>query len=568
MIEQGSFSSSQEDMWRKVVSTSEGSKHPLVSLHFAPVVSPNLHATKGTTTPLSPMLSPLFSLSSGVLRTLSLSFVARSSLFRGLVCLPQTRFWSFLGSFLPLVSMAAQSRARGGLGERAEETWKSLRTSERHPSGSVCLLSSCSLSPSRPRPVLFLLSTLLVCFLWISSLCPDSCFALSGGPATSRTQVLELPSMLSSLSRTRLLNSAPLCRSQSASTVPFSLHGGIQSEAVSCRRLGFVAPSVAKMPRVESVQFSRGRIAGGLSCASTGTAPCPPVHAVGVLSKRNSCSFSTLHHLQNVAVEQHGGSDLKQVTRVEASQSQSFPLASFHVAPRSNSSSSRLNALRDEPFSPGASSSPSRTGRRGGPLRHAEMSVNRVTLLGRLGNMPEIRRMSNGDTFAWFSMATSVNWIDKATGDAHSRTEWHRVVVYDESLVDLVDKYLHTGRRVFVTGKLQTRRWTGADGVDRYSTSVVVSRLQGELIILDSPSSSFQSNYSSASESGQPGTSDWASGDLGAPDGEGSGDASQALGAFGDSGSDGQGSSGPTGSGTGGTSLDGSASGGMYRLFR
>ncbi|KEP63221.1 UNVERIFIED_CONTAM: single-strand binding protein [Hammondia hammondi] len=464
--------------------------------------------------------------------------------------------------------MAAQSRAPGGLGERAEKTWKSLRTSGRHPSGSVCLLSSCSLSPSRLRPVLFLLAALRLCFLWIPSLCSDGCSALSVGPATSRTQVLELPSMLSSLSRPRLLKWAPLCRSRSASTVPFSFHGGNQSEAVSCRRLAFVAPSIAKMPRVECMQFSRGRITEAPSRARTGTAPCPPVHAVGVASKRNSCSFSTPHHFQSAAVEKHGGSVLKQVTRVEASQSQSCSLASFHVAHRSNSSSSRLNALRDDSFSPGASSSTSRTGRRGGPLRHAEMCVNRVTLLGRLGNMPEIRRMSNGDTFAWFSMATSVNWIDKATGDTHSRTEWHRVVVYDEALVDLVDKYLHTGRRVFVTGKLQTRRWTGADGVDRYSTSVVVSRLQGELIILDSPSSSSQSNSSSAGDSRQPGTSDWASGDLGAPDGEGSGDASQALDAFGDSGSDGQGSSGPTGSGTGGTGLDGSASGGMYRLFR
>ncbi|PHJ23945.1 single-strand binding protein [Cystoisospora suis] len=149
-------------------------------------------------------------------------------------------------------------------------------------------------------------------------------------------------------------------------------------------------------------------------------------------------------------------------------------------------SSGDMSTVGSRPFS----SSLSQTARGGGGLlRNMEMSLNRVTLIGRLGAEPEIRQMTNGEKFAWFSMATSSHWIDKMSGDVQARTEWHRVVVYDESLVDVVDKYLHTGRRVFVEGKLQTRRWTGADGIERFSTSVVVSRYQGDLILLDSPSS-------------------------------------------------------------------------------
>nr|CEL64810.1 TPA: Single-stranded DNA-binding protein [Neospora caninum Liverpool] len=473
--------------------------------------------------------------------------------------------------------MAPQTRAPGGLAAWDDRACRPLPSLEREAGSdslffprSAQLFSASLCSPDRSRPRLPLVAALLVCCLCFPPLCPEGCSAVSVGSATW-SHVLESPSMLFVL-RPSSPTAVRFCRFRPASTVPSSLTDGENHFGPgACTRLGFVAPPVAKTPHAQSTPFSpgRGRTAiGGPSCGSLGNSCL--FHSR--VSKKSSTLFSSPLHKsvvsrsvsQNASVETSGDSDHAQLASCLAS-SRNSSLPSLHTAQKHIPTTSRLSALHDDTFSPGASSSPARS-RRGGSLRHAEMSVNRVTLLGRLGAMPEIRRMSNGDTFAWFSMATSVNWIDKATGDAHSRTEWHRVVVYDEALVDLVDKYLHTGRRVFVTGKLQTRRWTGADGVDRYSTSVVVSRLQGEIIILDSPSSA-PSSYSSSTEPRQPGASDWAAGDVGVPGGEGSGgDEGEVLGSFGDSG-DGQGASGPSG-GAGRNGLDGSAAGGMYRLFR
>ncbi|CDJ41307.1 Single-stranded DNA-binding protein, related [Eimeria tenella] len=126
-------------------------------------------------------------------------------------------------------------------------------------------------------------------------------------------------------------------------------------------------------------------------------------------------------------------------------------------------------------------------GGNGGPILLAERSVNRVTLIGRVGLEPEVRQLPSGDRMASFSLATSEQWRDKTTGEVRSRTEWHRVVVFDRGLVDLVEAYVHKGRRLYVDGSLQTRRWVASDGQERYTTEVLLSKYKGELVLLESP---------------------------------------------------------------------------------
>ncbi len=113
-------------------------------------------------------------------------------------------------------------------------------------------------------------------------------------------------------------------------------------------------------------------------------------------------------------------------------------------------------------------------------------SVNKVILIGNLGRDPEIRSMQSGDRVANLSLATSERWRDKQTGDMQERTEWHRVVVFDQQIVDVVEKYLAKGRKVYLEGELQTRKWTDQSGVEKYSTEVVLRRFRGQLIMLDS----------------------------------------------------------------------------------
>lgn len=112
-------------------------------------------------------------------------------------------------------------------------------------------------------------------------------------------------------------------------------------------------------------------------------------------------------------------------------------------------------------------------------------SVNKVILVGNLGRDPEVRQLQDGNPVVNLSLATSENWRDKATGERRERTEWHRVVIFNEHLADVAQKYLHKGSKIYIEGQLQTRKWTDQDGRDRYSTEVVLQRFRGELTMLD-----------------------------------------------------------------------------------
>ncbi len=112
-------------------------------------------------------------------------------------------------------------------------------------------------------------------------------------------------------------------------------------------------------------------------------------------------------------------------------------------------------------------------------------SVNRVTLLGNLGRDPEIRRTSSGDPIANLNVATSESWKDRATGERKERTEWHKAVIFNAGLAKVAEQYLRKGSKVYLEGQLQTRKWTDKDGVDRYSTEVIVTGYRGVLTLLD-----------------------------------------------------------------------------------
>ena len=111
-------------------------------------------------------------------------------------------------------------------------------------------------------------------------------------------------------------------------------------------------------------------------------------------------------------------------------------------------------------------------------------SVNKVILVGNLGRDPEIRSMPNGDRIANLSIATSETWRDKSSGERTEKTEWHRVVIFNENIVKVAENYLKKGSTVYIEGALQTRKWTDQQGVEKYSTEIVVSRFKGELTML------------------------------------------------------------------------------------
>jgi len=112
-------------------------------------------------------------------------------------------------------------------------------------------------------------------------------------------------------------------------------------------------------------------------------------------------------------------------------------------------------------------------------------SVNKVILVGNLGKDPEVRRMTSGEPVVNLSVATSDSWRDKATGERKERTEWHRVVIFNENLAKVAEQYLRKGSKVYLEGSLQTRKWTDKDGADKYSTEVVLQRFNGTLVMLD-----------------------------------------------------------------------------------
>lgn len=112
-------------------------------------------------------------------------------------------------------------------------------------------------------------------------------------------------------------------------------------------------------------------------------------------------------------------------------------------------------------------------------------SVNKVILVGSLGRDPEIRALRDGSKVCNLSLATSENWKDKNTGERREKTEWHRVVIFNDRLAEVAEKYLKKGSKVYLEGQLQTRKWQDQSGADKYSTEVVLQKYRGELVMLD-----------------------------------------------------------------------------------
>ena len=112
-------------------------------------------------------------------------------------------------------------------------------------------------------------------------------------------------------------------------------------------------------------------------------------------------------------------------------------------------------------------------------------SVNKVVLIGNLGRDPEVRRLTSGDPVVNLSIATSESWRDKASGERKEKTEWHRVVIFNENLAKVAEQYLKKGSKVYLEGQLQTRKYTDKDGAEKYSTEIVLQKFRGELVMLD-----------------------------------------------------------------------------------
>ncbi len=113
-------------------------------------------------------------------------------------------------------------------------------------------------------------------------------------------------------------------------------------------------------------------------------------------------------------------------------------------------------------------------------------SVNKVILVGNLGKDPEVRTTQDGAKIVNFTLATSETWNDRASGERKEKTEWHRVVIFNENAGTIAEKYLRKGRKVYVEGALQTRKWTDQSGQEKYTTEVVIGRFNGNLTLLDS----------------------------------------------------------------------------------
>jgi len=112
-------------------------------------------------------------------------------------------------------------------------------------------------------------------------------------------------------------------------------------------------------------------------------------------------------------------------------------------------------------------------------------SVNKVILVGNIGRDPEIRSTQDGTRIANLSLATSETWRDRNSGERKEKTEWHRVAVFNERLVDVIEKYVKKGAKLYIEGQLQTRKWTDKEGQERYTTEVVLGRFNGQLTMLD-----------------------------------------------------------------------------------
>ncbi|MDC0472941.1 single-stranded DNA-binding protein [Pelagibacteraceae bacterium] len=132
-------------------------------------------------------------------------------------------------------------------------------------------------------------------------------------------------------------------------------------------------------------------------------------------------------------------------------------------------------------------------------------SLNKVLLIGRLGADPEIKQMVNGKNVARLSVATSQSWKDKSSGERKEKTEWHRIVIFNEGLVSVVQQYLKKGANVYIEGQLTTRKWKDeASGQDKYSTEIVLQGYNSSLTMLDGKSKSDNSNLVTENKSSLP----------------------------------------------------------------
>jgi single-strand DNA-binding protein len=125
------------------------------------------------------------------------------------------------------------------------------------------------------------------------------------------------------------------------------------------------------------------------------------------------------------------------------------------------------------------------------------MSVNKVILIGNVGKDPEIRTMNNGNEVALFSLATSDSWKDKTTGERRDKTDWHRIVIYSQGLVNVVRNHVKKGTKLYLSGSIQTRKWTDSSGTEKYATEIILLGYTAELQILDprNSNSSSSTNY-------------------------------------------------------------------------
>ena len=129
-------------------------------------------------------------------------------------------------------------------------------------------------------------------------------------------------------------------------------------------------------------------------------------------------------------------------------------------------------------------------------------SVNKVILVGNLGQDPDIKSLNSGNKVANLSLATSEQWKDRASGERKERTEWHRVVIWDDKLIEFAEKFLRKGSKVYTEGELSTRKWQDQSGNDRYTTEIVLRRFRGELIALDPAKTAAISPHNAAKANG------------------------------------------------------------------
>ena len=112
-------------------------------------------------------------------------------------------------------------------------------------------------------------------------------------------------------------------------------------------------------------------------------------------------------------------------------------------------------------------------------------SINKVTLVGNVGNDPEVKTFQNGNKVVNLSLATGERWKDKETGEMKSNTEWHRIAIFNNVLADIAEKYVKRGSKIYLEGQLQTRKWQDSNGIEKYTTEVVLQNFRGELVLLD-----------------------------------------------------------------------------------